>query len=447
MGRTTGKIHASYSSASVILDATTSAGTGGGLVGSSGGSSTVVASYATGRVTIRNNPTINGGIGGLVGDFGGTGSIVASYATGPVIGNNLPSDSTGGLVGARGAPATVTDSYYDSSTSGRSDTNKGTPKTSSELGAPAGYSGIYANWDVDLDGDGNGDDPWDFGTALQYPAIDYLELTPDTQARNLPSVTADAGEDQTVPEGATVSLRGSGSSTLRNPVFTYAWTQTSGTTVELSDPAAPRPTFTAPSPGDDLHFALVVHDGDSSTLDRVKVSVAQPSYRGENGWNSHLHIASMGHHRGELGCAAPLVTLLGAYPVEHGVAVWWEDPGISAITHYRYQIQEGNGVGFDHTHWEPIPGSDGDTTYFVLDNDRLTSGQQYSILLQAVAGGRLYCFDNFVWFTPTNPDAAPSHRAHGRSGARPQPAGGADLGRPRRRPELRHPVQVTPLRG
>ena len=33
-------------------------------------------------------------------------------------------------------------------------------KTTSELQSPTGYTGIYADWNVDLDGDGARDDPW-----------------------------------------------------------------------------------------------------------------------------------------------------------------------------------------------------------------------------------------------------------------------------------------------
>ena len=41
--------------------------------------------------------------------------------------------------------------------------------------------------------------------------------------------------------------------------MTYAWTQTSGTTVTLNDATAQSPTFTAPSHRTDLEFSLVVH--------------------------------------------------------------------------------------------------------------------------------------------------------------------------------------------
>ena len=49
----------------------------------------------------------------------------------------------------------------------------GVGKTTAELQAPAGYTGIYGEWNRDLDGDGGSDDPWDFGDAGQYPVLKY----------------------------------------------------------------------------------------------------------------------------------------------------------------------------------------------------------------------------------------------------------------------------------
>ena len=82
---------------------------------------------------------------------------------------------------------------------------------------------------------------------------------------------ADAGSPQNVNEDQTVGLNGSNSSDIdpgETQTLTFAWTQTSGPTVTLSDPTAASPTFTAPniSGGDpnasvDLGFHLVVSDG------------------------------------------------------------------------------------------------------------------------------------------------------------------------------------------
>lgn len=57
------------------------------------------------------------------------------------------------------------------------------------------------------------------------------------------SPAADAGEDQTVSEGVTVMLDGSGSSDPDDGIASYRWIQTAGPQVTLSDPAAVQPTF------------------------------------------------------------------------------------------------------------------------------------------------------------------------------------------------------------
>ena len=120
----------------------------------------IVASYAAGAVT-------GTGVGGLVGHH--SGRIITSYAAGTVTGQNV-----GGLVatleiGTLGR-GTIFASYWDWTTSRESSVG-GEGKTTAELQSPTGYTGIYADWNVDLDGDGTGDDPWDFGTSSEYPTL------------------------------------------------------------------------------------------------------------------------------------------------------------------------------------------------------------------------------------------------------------------------------------
>ena len=188
-----GTIRASYSTGTVR-----GADNIGGLVGQNtyigSTSGTIRASYATG--TVRGL----GSIGGLVGTNDRS-TVRASYATGTVIG----SENIGGLVGVNipgttftDPTGTITDSYWDTVKSGRAvgvgsddsnndgminDTETETPgatgKTTGELQTPRSYTdsgsnteAIYADWNLDLDSDSStDDDPWDFGTASQYPVL------------------------------------------------------------------------------------------------------------------------------------------------------------------------------------------------------------------------------------------------------------------------------------
>ena len=159
-------IQRGYSTASV----TGSTGRIGGLVGSSSGGGQIKASYATGAVRGIDY------VGGLAGDSDSNGGITASYATGAVSSSASPAGTNlGGLAGRN--TGTITNSYWNVTTSGIADDNDaatGEGKTTSDLQSPAqtnGYAGIYANWNLNLDSTAGGDDPWDFGTASQYPAL------------------------------------------------------------------------------------------------------------------------------------------------------------------------------------------------------------------------------------------------------------------------------------
>ena len=157
----------------------------GGLVGDLTG--TVQASWTD--VDVRSG----GRIGGLVGlmDNNANAAIIASYSLGDVISRGLGSDlypkgrhlEVGGLYGAVNNNV-VSNSYFDNRIvvlfhysqfdgphSARTVGYGATARSTAQMQNSVGYTGIYAAWNLDLDGDGTGDDPWDFGTASQYPAL------------------------------------------------------------------------------------------------------------------------------------------------------------------------------------------------------------------------------------------------------------------------------------
>ena len=180
----------------------------GGLVGTIAtprAEATIRASYATGSVD-------GGTAGGLVGRVYDEGIITASYATGRVAGSR-----TGGLVG-RNERGTVTNSYWDTSTSGHTSGSPGSGRTTSQLQSPRSYSGIYGSWNVDIDEDNINDNPWDFGTSSEYPAL-KADMDGDDDAtweefgyqlRSGPTLTAtatmNAGQSQVELEWTEVSL-------------------------------------------------------------------------------------------------------------------------------------------------------------------------------------------------------------------------------------------------
>ena len=180
----------------------------GGLVGTIGtpfSEATVRASYATGSVD-------GSTAGGLVGHVYDEGIITASYATGRVAGR-----SSGGLVG-RNERGTVTNSYWDTRTSGQGSGSPGSGRTTSQLQSPTSYSGIYGSWNVDIDEDDVNDNPWNFGTSSQYPAL-KADMDGDDdetweefgyQLRSGPTLTAtattNAGQSQVELEWTEVPL-------------------------------------------------------------------------------------------------------------------------------------------------------------------------------------------------------------------------------------------------
>ena len=154
----------------------------------------IIASYATG--------TVQGGVhaGGISGTNDG-GSIIASYAAGTVQGDI----NTGGISGTNSG--SITWSYWDTQTSavttgvGGGDPSGAGGRTTAELQGPTGYTGIYSNWNTDLDNEDGDFDPttgaddfWHFGTSRQYPALrwqveGHIPSTPTPEPTSAPPET------------------------------------------------------------------------------------------------------------------------------------------------------------------------------------------------------------------------------------------------------------------
>ena len=171
-----GTIQACYTTGSVSGSGTAANqnDTIGGLAGWTNGP--ITSSYSTASVSGRTK------VGGLLGEKDATGSVTNSYSTGSVTRSGGTATTIGGLVGAAtSGTGTVTASYYDSTTSGCvsggsagcTTSAAGTAQTTHQLQAPVTYTGIYANWNANLDGVAGGDHPWYFGKHTEYPALIY----------------------------------------------------------------------------------------------------------------------------------------------------------------------------------------------------------------------------------------------------------------------------------
>ena len=228
-----GMISSSYNSGSVVGNHRWT----GGLVGTNRGG-TIRNSYNSGSVHGMNE------VGGLVGWNNGT--VSNSYSSSLASGYHT---RVGGLVGWNGG-GTVTDSYWDIVASRLLTSYGGTSQTTTALQGPTRPTGIYLAWSSLV---------WDFGTAIQYPAIKY---TPGADANNPACGTVGqprcgsllAGQrtrqitisTQTyvhaeAVEGETVVLN----ATPGN--FTYQWSQTDGRNLSLTKTNAAELRFFAPN--------------------------------------------------------------------------------------------------------------------------------------------------------------------------------------------------------
>ena len=132
----------------------------------------------------------------------------------------------------------MTAGYWDTDTSGHVAGEAGQGQSTAALQSPTDYAGLYAEWNVDVDGDGSVDAPWHFGTDAQYPALSF-DMDGDGQAtwqeagrqlRSGPAVTAQPAAEptQVVLTWAPVD----GTAWTPSPAVTYTVYRESGGALE-----------------------------------------------------------------------------------------------------------------------------------------------------------------------------------------------------------------------
>ena len=234
-----GTVEASYATGNVSVTGSTNTGSeidAGGLVGRNN-LGTIRAVYATGNVSATAGYTVD--IGGLVGHNTAGSTVTVAWSKGAVTSTGTPDNATvndGGSVGKQ--DGTVTYAYWDTDVSGIADDTDNTApegKTTSELQTPTetqkslpSYpTGIYANWNVNVDGVTGNDNPWDFGTSSQYPVL-HVRTLPHSLLQGVPTVTW-AVSNATLCEstaGTNTNACGTGASTTSTtitPTLSAAW--------------------------------------------------------------------------------------------------------------------------------------------------------------------------------------------------------------------------------
>ena len=341
---TNATIRASYAVGSVTAAGSGSNPSAGGLVGINAEDCTIGVSYAMGSVTGgsganprtgslagRNEGTISacyvlgsvtGGsgsnprTGGLVGDNTLGGTIRVSYAAGSVTAGSGANPRTGGLIGENAA-SSISNSYFDTDYSGQTDAigrNDGTAtnvegKTTTELQTPTAYGtamDIYATWNIDVDngqpigvddgtmaGDPTADDPWDFGTDSEYPALKV-----DFNVDGSPSVAEFGTQPRTVslrvssftPErgvvGATVTIRGrafGATATDNTVVFLGAEGDADNAAATVSAATATSLTVTVPPNAQTGPISVMVGTVADTSLQDFTVLIAEDKDANDNG--------------------------------------------------------------------------------------------------------------------------------------------------------------------
>ena len=411
---TYGRVSSGYATGNVSADNQI-----GGLVGTNYGA--IIASYATG--TVRGG----GSLGGLVGWNPGT--VSASYAA-TIVPAQRPGTRPGELVGRNLGSITAAYSHRlgDGGIAVGEPRSRRGSRTTADLLTPAGYAGIYAEWNVDLDGDGEKDDPWTFGSGL-YPVLKldadgdgtatWREFGPQRGPARLRIAAAEPENGSGDP--GIVASWDPPADTVGAVVLGYEVQRRVGGGIFLA--ADPPHEGTATEYADDAPPTGAGH------AYRVRALTDE----GPTGWSPPAS-------------TAPGAPGLEAVPHTGGAVLTWTDPddtGTSAISGYQYQRHAEGADAWDPP-WTDVPADAAAERSYTVDG--LVDGTRYGFELRAVnASGpgfgsaramvvagtpgpprdlRAVAGDGMVtlgWTPPADPGASPvtgyEHRHSGDGGA------------------------------
>jgi hypothetical protein len=148
----------------------------------------------------------------------------------------------------------------------------------------------------------------------------FVKLSAAVQSNQIP--VSNAGTNQSVNEGGTVSLDGSASSDADGDPLTYHWTAPAG--IILSSVSIAKPTFTAPQVSTDTPytFSLIVNDGRAdSQADEVVITVLQVNQV------NHVPVANAGPNQSvNEGVAVSLDGSGSSDPDGDGLTYQWTAP-------------------------------------------------------------------------------------------------------------------------
>jgi hypothetical protein len=209
----------------------------------------------------------------------------------------------------------------------------------------------------------NGASP--FSATWTDISVDYV-----TPPENQPP-TADAGSDQTVAEGDSVTLDGSGSGDSDGDQLGYTWTQTTGPDAGLSQSDGETTTFTAPEVDSNttLTFQVSVSDGEASDTDTVNITVQDTTEEQPAETTVAEAIAAGGEND----------SLIEDSEIQQAINYWATDsevPGTDGETIGDSQIQQLINSWATET---PVgDGNDPPTASFAFSPDAPETGQQVS---------------------------------------------------------------------